>query len=137
MNLFAVKLKTLTKLFDMKLKTLTKLLSMEIAPENGLTNTWIPLGIAVVCFAVAYTHSQPGRMATFLVDNEQLSTQANDYKKARSIKTQMLGNLTDEELAIYCVPTGQTAEQLDKEEAEFKKACWPSPKSLKSMWKIF
>ena len=41
----------------MKLKNFTKLLAKKIAPENGLVN-WIPLGIAVVCVAVAYTHAQ-------------------------------------------------------------------------------
>ena len=39
----------------------------------------------------------------------------------------MLDNLTDEELALYCALTGQTAEQLDKEEAEFKKALLAKP----------
>lgn len=66
----------------MKLKTLRKLLAMEIAPENGLTTTWIPLGISGVCFAVGYTHWQQSD-DNFLAGDGQLSTQANDYKKAR------------------------------------------------------
>ena len=108
----------------------------EIAPENGLGNNWIPLGIAVVCIAVTYTHTQQSD-DDFLVDDGQMSTQADGYKNARSIKAQMLDNLTDEELALYCALTGQTAEQLDKEEAEFKKALLSSQKSLKIMWKTF
>ena len=38
------------------------------------------------------------------------------------MKAQMLDNLTDEALAFYCALTDETAAQLDKEEAEFKKA---------------
>lgn len=129
--LFATKLKleNLTRLFAMKLKTLTNLLTKEIVPEDGLANAWIPLGIAVVCVAVAYTHSQQSD-DDFLVDDGQLSVQADDYKNARSIKAQMLDNLTDEDLAFYCALTGQTAEQLDKEEAEFKKSPAGQSRSL-------
>ena len=98
-----------------------KLLNNKNNPETGLGNNWISLGIAVVCFAVGYTHSQQSN-DDFLADDERLSTQADDYKNARSIKSQMLDNLTDEELALYCALTGETAEQLDKEESEFKKS---------------
>ncbi len=110
----------------MKLKSITKLLTKEILPENNVVTIWAPLCIAVVCFAVGYTHSQQSDDG-FLTDDEQLSTQANDYKKARSLKAQMLDNLTDEELALYCALTGETAEQLDKEESEFKKALLAKP----------
>ena len=110
----------------MKLKAITKLLTKEIAPENEVVTTWIPLGIAVISFAVGYTYSLQSD-DDFLVDDEQLSTQANDYKNARSLKAQMLDNLTDEELALYCALTGETAAQLDKEEAEFKKALQANP----------
>ena len=110
----------------MKLKNITKLLTKEIAPENRVVTIWVPLCIAVVSFAVGYTHSQQSN-DDFLEDDGQLSTQANDYKKARSIKAQMLENLSDEELALYCDLTGETAAQLDKEEAEFKKALQANP----------
>ncbi len=110
----------------MKLKNITKLLTKEILPENNVVTIWAPLCIAVVCFTVGYTHSQQSDDG-FLTDDEQLSTQANDYKKARSLKSQMLDNLTDEELALYCALTGETAEQLDQEEAEFKKALLAKP----------
>lgn len=72
---------------------------------------------------MGYTHSQQS-------DDGQLSTQANGYKNARSIKAQMLDNLADEELALYCALTGETAEQLDKEEAEFKKSFAGQSRSL-------
>ena len=117
---------TLTKLFAMKLKSITKLLSKEIVPENDVVTIWAPLCLAVVCFAVGYIHSQQSD-DDFWADDERLSTQANDYKKARSLKAQMLDNLTDEELALYCALTGETAEQLDKEESEFKKALLAEP----------
>ena len=128
-----------------------KLLTKKIAPENGLGNNWISLGIAVIGVAVvAYAHAQQSD-DDFLVDDGQLSTQADDYKDARSIKAQMLDNLTDEELALYCALTGQTAEQLDQEEAEFKKALltklevfeehvedflknYPEPKNDRELW---
>ena len=111
----------------MKLKTITKLLTKEILPENNVVTIWAPLCIAVVCFAVGYTHSQQSDDGFLTDDDEQLSTQANDYKDARSIKAQMLDNLTDEELALYCALTGETAAQLDKEEADFKKALQANP----------
>ena len=110
----------------MELKNITKLLTKEILPENNVVTIWAPLCIAVVSFAVGYTHSQQSDDG-FLTDDEQLSTQANDYKKARSLKAQMLDNLTDEELALYCALTGETAAQLDKEESEFKKALLAKP----------
>ena len=110
----------------MKLKNITKILTKEILPENDVVTIWAPLCIAVVCFAVGYIHSQQSD-DNFLTDDEQLSTQANDYKNARSLKAQMLDNLTDEELALYCALTGETAAQLDKEEAEFKKALLANP----------
>ena len=110
----------------MKLKNITKLLTKEIAPENAIVTIWVPLCIAVVSFAVGYTHSQQSD-DDFLADDGQLSTQVNDYKTARSIKAQMLDNLTDEELALYCALTGETAAQLDKEESEFKKALLSKP----------
>ena len=91
----------------MKLKAITKLLTKEIAPENRVITIWVPLCIAVVSFAVGYTHSQQSD-DDFLADDGQLSTQANDYKNARSLKAQMLDNLTDEELALYCALTGAT-----------------------------
>ena len=97
-----------------------KLLNNKNNPENEVVTTWIPLGIAVICFAVGYTHAQQSD-DDFLADDGQQSTQADDYKNARSLKAQMLDNLTDEELALYCALTGETAAQLDKEEAEFKK----------------
>ena len=85
------------------------------------------MGIAAICVAVvAGAHAQQSD-DDFLTDDGQQSTQANDYKKARSIKAQMLDNLTDEELALYCALTGQTAAQLDKEESEFKKALLAKP----------
>ncbi len=80
------------------------------------------IGVAVVAVAHAQQSDDD-----FLVDDGQLSTQADDYKKARSIKAQMLDNLTDEELALYCALTGETAAQLDKEESEFKKALLAKP----------
>lgn len=104
-----------------------KLLNNKNNPETGLGNNWISLGIAVICVAVVtYAHAQQSD-DDFLVDDGQQSTQADDYKKARSIKAQMLDNLTDEELALYCALTGQTAAQLDKEESEFKKALLANP----------
>ena len=101
-----------------------KLLAKKNSSETGLGNNWISLGIAAVCVAVVtVAHAQQ-------LDDGQQSTQADDYKKARSIKAQMLDNLTDEELALYCALTGQTAEQLDKEEAEFKKALLAKPEDF-------
>ena len=119
--------RNLNELFAMKLKAITKLLTKEILPENNVVTIWAPLCIAVVCFAVGYTHSQQSDDGFLTDDDEQLSTQANDYKKARSLKAQMLDNLTDEELALYCALTGETAAQLDKEESEFKKALLAKP----------
>ena len=104
-----------------------KLLNNKNNPETGLGNNWISLGIAVICVAVvAVAHAQQSA-DDFLVDDGQQSTQANDYKNARSLKAQMLDNLTDEELALYCALTGETAAQLDKEEAEFKKVLLANP----------
>ena len=104
-----------------------KLLTKKNGSETGLGNNWISLGIAAVCVAVvAVAHAQQTD-DDFLVDEGQQSTQADDYKKARSLKAQMLDNLTDEELALYCALTGQTAAQLDKEESEFKKALLANP----------
>lgn len=46
------------------------------------------------------------------------------------MKAQMLDDLTDKKLALYCALTGETAEQLDKEESEFKKALLAQARSL-------
>ena len=64
-----------------------------------------------------------------LLDEETApKTSADENAPPRSIIAQIIDFMTDEEFAVYLGLTGETAEQLDKEEAEFVKIIQSNPK---------
>ena len=54
-------------------------------------------------------------------------TSADENAPPRSLFAQLLDSLSDEEFAVYLGLTGETAEQLDKKEAEFLKTVQSNP----------
>ena len=64
-----------------------------------------------------------------LLDEETApTTTADENAPPRSIFAQLLDSLSDEEFAVYLGLTGETAEQLDKEESDFVKTIQSNPK---------
>ena len=63
-----------------------------------------------------------------LLDEENApKTTADENAPPRSIIAQIIDSLSDEEFVVYLGLTGETAEQLDKEEAEFVKTIQSNP----------